>query len=83
MDHYNILSEYPDSNWVIKWLKKYNMNWAVETFKKNQICAWMLIHITLNDLDEMKVGTRIQKRKMLRTINKCKNIGWNNIFGYI
>ena len=38
----------------------------------------MLINLTLNDLNEMKVGTRIQKRKMLRTINKCKNIGWNN-----
>ncbi len=83
MEYYNFISDYPDSNWVIKWLKKYNMNWAVETFKKNQICAWMLIRITLNDLDEMKVGTRIQKRKMLRTINKCKNVGWNNIFGYI
>lgn len=83
MEYYNFLSDYPDINWVIKWLKYYNMNWAVETFKKDQICAWMLMNLTLYDLNEMNVGTSIQKRKMLRTINKCKNMGWNNIFTYI
>ena len=59
------------------------MNWAVETFKKNEICAWMLTNITLFDLEEMKVGTRLQKRKMLRTIKKCYEIGWGNMFKYI
>ena len=83
MEYYNSILKYPNNNWVIKWLKHYNMNWAVKTFKKDQICAWMLINLTLNDLNEMKVGTRIQKRKMLRTIDKCKNIGWNKIFAYI
>ena len=83
MEYNNSILKYPDNNWVIKWLKHYHMNWAAETFKKDQICAWMLMNLTLNDLNEMKVGTRIQKRKMLRTINKCKNIGWNKVFAYI
>ena len=83
MEYYNFISEYPNGDWVIKWLKKFNMNWAVKIFKKDQICAWMLMNLTLYDLNEMNVGTRIQKRKMLRTINKCKNIGWNNVFTYI
>ena len=39
MEYNNFILKYPDNNWVIKWLKYYNMNWAVETFKKDQICA--------------------------------------------
>ena len=83
MENYNLVFEYPNVSWVIKWLKKFNMNWAVETFKKDQICAWMLINITLYDLNEMNVGTMIQKRKMLRIVDKCKEIGWYKIFKLI
>ena len=62
---------------VSMFLNSHKLGVFVETFKENDVEGEMLEQDikTLDDIDEFEVGKKIQRKKLLRVVDKCRKAG--------